>query len=54
MKDVAVSVVGPELSHEACDHEVLIREGGDAGLLARRLVKEEVLRRKQQVLFQCV
>ncbi len=47
LKDVAVSVVGPELGHEAGDHVILVREGGDAGLEAGRLVEEQVLRGKQ-------
>ena len=47
LKDVAVSVVGPELGHEACDHVVLVRERGNASLKARRLMEEQVLRRKQ-------
>ena len=54
LKDVAVSMVGPELCHKACDHVILVCEGRDASLKAGRLVEEQVLRGKQQVLFQCV
>ena len=51
LEDVAVSVVGPELGHETCDHVILVREGGDTRLAARQLVEEQVLRGKQQVLY---
>ena len=47
LKDVAVSVVGPELGHKARDHVVLVRECGDAGLKAGRLMEEQILRGKQ-------
>ena len=52
LKDVAVSVIGPELSHEARDHLVQVSEGGDASLKAGWLVEEQVLWREQQILFQ--
>ena len=50
VEDVAVPVVAAELGHQAVHHQVPVREGGDTGHQAGRVVQEWSRGREQEAL----